>query len=58
MPVDIANTEFHYFILHKNILTIMSKITETVISYYEVNTILKWVKKCRLIKLEIVLGSV
>lgn len=37
MPIGIALSEFHYFLLHDECLTIISRITEKVVKYEEVN---------------------
>jgi len=34
-PIAIAASQHHYFILHKECLTILSTINETVVGYYE-----------------------
>jgi hypothetical protein len=35
MPVAIGLSEFHYFILHQECLTILSRITEKIVYYNE-----------------------
>lgn len=35
MPVGIGLTEFHYYILHQDSITIMSRITEQVVESYD-----------------------
>jgi hypothetical protein len=37
MPLGIALSEFHYFLLHDDCLTVISKITEKVVKCEEVN---------------------
>lgn len=36
IPVGIAISEFYYYIVHKDCITILSKITEKVVKYYDV----------------------
>ena len=35
MPIGLGLTEYHYYILHSDILTIMSRITEKVIIFFD-----------------------
>ena len=42
MPIAIALTEFHYFLLHPDMLTIVSRITEKVVTFYEVRKKYFW----------------
>lgn len=35
MPIDILLTEFHYFLLHEDSLTILSRINERVVEKYD-----------------------
>jgi hypothetical protein len=35
MPIGIGITEYHYYILHPDILTIMSRITEKVVHFFD-----------------------
>lgn len=35
MPIAVGLTEFHYFLLHSDCLTIISRITEKVVKYYD-----------------------
>ena len=35
MPIAIGLSEFHYFLLHSDCLTIISRITEKVVKYYD-----------------------
>ena len=36
IPVGIAISEFHYYIVHKDCVTILSKISEKVVKFYDV----------------------
>lgn len=38
MPVGIGLTEYHYYILHKDSLTIMSLLTESVVENYDLTS--------------------
>lgn len=35
MPLAVGLSEFHYFLLHSDCLTIISRITEKVVTYYD-----------------------
>lgn len=35
MPIGVGLTEFHYYILHIDFLTILSRITEKVVKTYD-----------------------
>lgn len=37
MPIELLLTEFHYFILHSDSLTIMSRISEKIVEKYDLS---------------------
>ncbi len=41
-PIAISCSQYHYFILHKDSLTILSTINESVVAYYEGVRLLKY----------------
>lgn len=42
VPVDVCITEFHYYILHRDALTVISIITEKVVNFFNVMTYCRW----------------
>lgn len=38
MPIDLFLSEFHYFILHSDSLTIMSRISEKIVQKFDLKT--------------------
>lgn len=38
MPIGIGLTEYHYYLLHIDGLTVVSRITESVVHYYDLRS--------------------